>query len=42
VGAPLQCRFPEVPAFMENVVNRQIVHFRKLEKPSTPDFDLEL
>jgi hypothetical protein len=31
-----------VPAFMENLVNRQVVHFRKLEKPSAPDFDLEL
>ncbi|GAQ84171.1 Ubiquitin carboxyl-terminal hydrolase [Klebsormidium nitens] len=42
LGVESRHRFPEVPAFMENVVNRQVVHFRKLEKPSAPDFDLEL
>ncbi|GAQ80905.1 putative ubiquitin carboxyl-terminal hydrolase [Klebsormidium nitens] len=42
LGAASAHRFPEVPAFMENVVNRQVVHFRKLEKPSAPYFDLEL
>ncbi|KAK9129007.1 hypothetical protein Syun_017804 [Stephania yunnanensis] len=37
-----QCRYPEVPMFLEYVHNRQVVHFRSLEKPKEDDFCLEL
>ncbi|XP_077226132.1 ubiquitin C-terminal hydrolase 12-like isoform X3 [Tasmannia lanceolata] len=37
-----QCRYPDVPHFLEYVHNRQIVHFRSLEKPKEDDFCLEL
>ncbi|KAK9170217.1 hypothetical protein Syun_002357 [Stephania yunnanensis] len=37
-----QCRYPEVPLFLEYVHNRQIVHFRSLERPKEDDFCLEL
>ncbi|KAJ9184616.1 hypothetical protein P3X46_004326 [Hevea brasiliensis] len=36
------CRYPDVPSFLEYVHNRQIVHFRSLEKPKEDDFCLEL
>ncbi|KAL8147468.1 ubiquitin C-terminal hydrolase 12-like isoform X1 [Apium graveolens] len=35
-------RYPDVPSFLEYVKNRQIVHFRSLEKPKEDDFCLEL
>ncbi|KAL3625974.1 CSN-associated deubiquitinating enzyme Ubp12 [Castilleja foliolosa] len=35
-------RFPDVPSFLEYVKNRQIVHFRSLEKPKEDEFCLEL
>ncbi|KAJ4755880.1 Ubiquitin carboxyl-terminal hydrolase 12 [Rhynchospora pubera] len=35
-------RYPDVPSFLEYVHNRQIVHFRLLEKPKEDDFSLEL
>ncbi|XP_010312501.2 ubiquitin C-terminal hydrolase 12 isoform X3 [Solanum lycopersicum] len=37
-----QCRFSDVPSFLEYVHNRQVVHFRSLEKPKEEDFSLEL
>ncbi|CAN4109417.1 unnamed protein product [Withania somnifera] len=37
-----QVRFPDVPSYLEYVKNRQIVHFRALEKPKEDDFFLEL
>ncbi|KAI3948595.1 hypothetical protein MKW92_033991 [Papaver armeniacum] len=36
------CRYPDVPSFLEYVHNRQVVHFRSLEKPKEDDFCLEL
>ncbi|KAI3961734.1 hypothetical protein MKW92_024753 [Papaver armeniacum] len=35
-------RYPDVPSFLEYVHNRQVVHFRSLEKPKEDDFCLEL
>ncbi|XP_026420624.1 ubiquitin carboxyl-terminal hydrolase 13-like [Papaver somniferum] len=35
-------RYPDVPSFLEYVHNRQIVHFRSLEKPTEEDFCFEL
>ncbi|OWM79007.1 hypothetical protein CDL15_Pgr003178 [Punica granatum] len=35
-------RYPDVPSFLEYVHNRQIVHFRSLERPKEDDFVLEL
>ncbi|KAJ3675624.1 hypothetical protein LUZ60_004666 [Juncus effusus] len=35
-------RYPDVPSFLEYVHNRQVVHFRVLEKPKEDDFSLEL
>ncbi|KAI3910726.1 hypothetical protein MKW92_029235 [Papaver armeniacum] len=35
-------RYPNVPSFLEYVHNRQVVHFRSLEKPTDEDFCLEL
>ncbi|XP_039139538.1 ubiquitin carboxyl-terminal hydrolase 13-like isoform X1 [Dioscorea cayenensis subsp. rotundata] len=35
-------RYPDVPSFLEYVHNRQVVHFRLLEKPKEDDFCLEL
>ncbi|XP_051150225.1 ubiquitin C-terminal hydrolase 12 isoform X2 [Andrographis paniculata] len=35
-------RFPDVPSFLEYVKNRQIVHFRFLERPKEDEFSLEL
>uniref|UniRef100_A0A0V0IYF8 ubiquitinyl hydrolase 1 n=1 Tax=Solanum chacoense TaxID=4108 RepID=A0A0V0IYF8_SOLCH len=37
-----QYRFPDVPSFLEYVHNRQVVHFRSLDKPKEEDFSLEL
>ncbi|KAL6521230.1 CSN-associated deubiquitinating enzyme Ubp12 [Orobanche gracilis] len=37
-----QIRFPDVPSFLEYVKNRQIVHFRALEKPKEDEFCLDL
>lgn len=37
-----QCRYPDVPAFLEYVHNRQVVRFRSLEKPKEDEFCLEL
>ncbi|KAK3017522.1 hypothetical protein RJ639_007459 [Escallonia herrerae] len=37
-----QYRYPHVPSFLEYVKNRQIVHFRPLERPKEDDFCLEL
>lgn len=34
--------YPEVPAYLEYVKNRQVVHFRQLEKPKDDAFSLEL
>ncbi|XP_031479063.1 ubiquitin C-terminal hydrolase 12-like isoform X4 [Nymphaea colorata] len=36
------CRYPDVPSFLEYVHNRQLVHFRSLDKPKEDDFCLEL
>eukprot|EP00898_Chlorokybus_atmophyticus_P001501 jgi/Chlat1/2351/Chrsp17S02617 len=35
-------RFPYVPQFLEYVRNRQVVNFRRLEKPKEDEFALEL
>ncbi|KAI0527012.1 hypothetical protein KFK09_002608 [Dendrobium nobile] len=35
-------RYPDVPSFLEYVHNRQVVHFRSLERPKEDDFSLEL
>ncbi|KAI7992555.1 Ubiquitin carboxyl-terminal hydrolase 12 [Camellia lanceoleosa] len=37
-----QFRYLDVPSFLEYVHNRQVVHFRALEKPKEDDFCLEL
>ncbi|XP_076950062.1 ubiquitin C-terminal hydrolase 12-like [Bidens hawaiensis] len=37
-----KCQFPDVPSFFEYVKNRQIVHFRSLDRPKEDDFCLEL
>ncbi|KAL6989163.1 CSN-associated deubiquitinating enzyme Ubp12, partial [Sarracenia purpurea var. burkii] len=37
-----ECRFPDVPSFLEYVHNRQVVRFRYLEKPKEDEFCLEL
>ncbi|GLT44346.1 hypothetical protein SLA2020_182510 [Shorea laevis] len=37
-----QLRYPDVPSFLEYVHNRQVVHFRSLEKPKEDDFCLEM
>ncbi|XVE61338.1 hypothetical protein DITRI_Ditri06bG0031400 [Diplodiscus trichospermus] len=36
------CLYPDVPSFLEYVHNRQIVHFRSLDRPKEDDFCLEL
>ncbi|KAG6401642.1 hypothetical protein SASPL_138506 [Salvia splendens] len=38
----VQVRFPDVPSYLEYVKNRQIVHFRALERPKEDEFCLEL
>ncbi|PON44923.1 Ubiquitinyl hydrolase [Parasponia andersonii] len=35
-------KYPDVPSFLEYVHNRQIVHFRALDRPKEDDFCLEL
>ncbi|XP_076911421.1 ubiquitin C-terminal hydrolase 12-like isoform X1 [Bidens hawaiensis] len=40
--AGIKCRYPDVPAFLEYVHNRQVVRFRSLEKPKEDEFSLEL
>ncbi|KAJ7960362.1 ubiquitin carboxyl-terminal hydrolase 12 [Quillaja saponaria] len=35
-------RYPDVPSFLEYVHNRQVVHFRSLDKPKDDDFCLEM
>ncbi|XP_066396753.1 ubiquitin C-terminal hydrolase 12-like isoform X2 [Miscanthus floridulus] len=35
-------RFPDVPSFLTYIRNRQVVHFRSLEKPKEDDFCLEM
>ncbi|XP_057476051.1 ubiquitin C-terminal hydrolase 12-like isoform X2 [Actinidia eriantha] len=42
VGSGEQCRYPDVPSFLEYVHNRQVVRFRSLEKPKEDEFCLEL
>ncbi|GMY24152.1 ubiquitin carboxyl-terminal hydrolase 12-like, partial [Fagus crenata] len=37
-----QFRYPDVPSFLDYVHNRQVVHFRALDKPKEDDFCLEL
>ncbi|KAJ6846627.1 ubiquitin carboxyl-terminal hydrolase 12-like [Iris pallida] len=37
-----QYRYPDAASFLEYVHNRQVVHFRSLEKPKEEDFCLEL
>ncbi|KAM1524126.1 hypothetical protein ACFX10_008757 [Malus domestica] len=37
-----ECKYPDVPSFLEYVHYRQVVHFRSLEKPKEEDFSLEL
>ncbi|KAK6944170.1 MATH/TRAF domain [Dillenia turbinata] len=45
-SAPLdsedQFRYLDVPSYLEYVHNRQLVHFRSLERPKEEDFSLEL
>uniref|UniRef100_A0A2P2MFP2 ubiquitinyl hydrolase 1 n=1 Tax=Rhizophora mucronata TaxID=61149 RepID=A0A2P2MFP2_RHIMU len=41
-GSGEQCRYPDVPSFLEYVHNRQVVRFRFLEKPKEDEFCLEL
>ncbi|KAJ7528132.1 hypothetical protein O6H91_16G085500 [Diphasiastrum complanatum] len=35
-------RYPDVPSFLEYVRGRQVVHFRRLDKPKEDEFCLEL
>lgn len=35
-------RYPDVPSFLEYVKNRQVVHFRSLDRPKEDEFCLEL
>ncbi|KNA06627.1 hypothetical protein SOVF_179260, partial [Spinacia oleracea] len=37
-----KCRYPDVPSFLDYMHNRQVVHFRSLERPKEDDFCLEL
>uniref|UniRef100_I1Q8A2 ubiquitinyl hydrolase 1 n=3 Tax=Oryza TaxID=4527 RepID=I1Q8A2_ORYGL len=37
-----QYRYPDVPSFLVYIRNRQVVHFRSLEKPKEDDFCLEM
>eukprot|EP00250_Pteridium_aquilinum_P011968 c20422_g1_i1 orf=525-3878(-) len=38
----LQYCHPDVPSYLEYVNNRQVVHFRRLDKPKEDEFSLEL
>ncbi|XP_074565109.1 ubiquitin C-terminal hydrolase 13-like [Curcuma longa] len=42
LGCNDQIRYPDVPSFLEYIRNRQVVHFRLLEKPKEEDFSIEL
>ncbi|XP_010658887.1 ubiquitin C-terminal hydrolase 12 isoform X4 [Vitis vinifera] len=42
IDSSQQCRYPDVPSFLEYVHNRQVVRFRSLEKPKEDEFCLEL
>ncbi|XP_027931649.1 ubiquitin carboxyl-terminal hydrolase 13-like isoform X2 [Vigna unguiculata] len=35
-------RYPDVPSYLEYVHNRQVVHFRSLDRPKEDDFFLEM
>lgn len=35
-------RYPDVPSFLDYVRNRQMVHFRRLEKPKEDEFVIEM
>uniref|UniRef100_A0A1J3EEY8 ubiquitinyl hydrolase 1 n=2 Tax=Noccaea caerulescens TaxID=107243 RepID=A0A1J3EEY8_NOCCA len=37
-----ECPYPDVPSFLEYVQNRELVHFRTLEKPKEDEFTMEL
>ncbi|XP_058787289.1 ubiquitin C-terminal hydrolase 12-like isoform X2 [Vicia villosa] len=37
-----QVRYPDVPSYLEYVHNRQVVHFRSLDRPKEDDFSLEM
>ncbi|CAH8260155.1 unnamed protein product [Arabidopsis lyrata] len=37
-----ECRYPDVPSFLEYVQNRELVRFRTLEKPKEDEFTMEL
>lgn len=37
-----QYNHPDVPSYLEYVNNRQVVHFRRLDKPKEDEFSLEL
>ncbi|XP_031270955.1 ubiquitin carboxyl-terminal hydrolase 12-like [Pistacia vera] len=37
-----QCRYPDIPSFLDYVHNRQVVRFRSLEKSKEDEFFLEL
>ncbi|KAK1577063.1 hypothetical protein Q3G72_018733 [Acer saccharum] len=41
-GNDEQCRYPDVPSFMDYVHNRLVVRFRSLDKPKEDEFSLEL
>ncbi|XP_048426479.1 ubiquitin C-terminal hydrolase 12-like [Pyrus x bretschneideri] len=36
------CKYPDVPSFLDYVLDRRVVHFHSLEKPMEEDFCLEL
>ncbi|KAJ6311291.1 hypothetical protein OIU77_013125 [Salix suchowensis] len=42
MGSNEQCRYPDVPSFLEYMHNRQVVRFRSLEKSKEDEFCLEL
>ncbi|KAK7393143.1 hypothetical protein VNO78_21621 [Psophocarpus tetragonolobus] len=42
IGSGEQYRYPDVPSFLEYVLNRLVVRFRNLEKPKEDEFILEL
>ncbi|KAI9157792.1 hypothetical protein LWI28_028181 [Acer negundo] len=41
-GNDEQCRYPDVPSFLDYVHNRLVVRFRSLDKPKEDEFSLEL
>ncbi|KAI3993825.1 hypothetical protein MKX01_002838 [Papaver californicum] len=38
----IRCRYPDVPSFLEYVLDRRVVYFQSLEKLKEDDFSLEL